>query len=240
MKLAEHFYQVGGDKLSHPDDATSYLIDGGSEGLYLVDCGTPDGYQAILSNIRSLGFRPESIKAILGTHGHYDHVGSAYLWQEEFSIPLYLHEADKERVETADGIQTTAQLLYGKDFPAVGVKKLLEDGQSFKLDKGSIEVIHTPGHTPGGVCFIVHLSGLSILLAGDTLWGGFSREILSDEEDWKKSLLKLQDYDYDLLSFGHTGPCLYGEAKARVEEAYRQFAVYYNPWFKPMKESFRF
>ena len=74
MKLMPHVYQVAGVSLSHAYDAAAYLIEG-TEGLYLLDCGTPDGFEAIIGNIQKLQFAPEDIRAVYGTHGHYDHVG---------------------------------------------------------------------------------------------------------------------------------------------------------------------
>ena len=60
MKLMEHLYQVAGVSLSHFYDATSYLIEG-KDGLYLIDCGTPDGYGQIVENIRTLEFDPADL-----------------------------------------------------------------------------------------------------------------------------------------------------------------------------------
>ena len=107
MKLMGHLYQVAGVSLSHFYDATSYLIEG-KDGLYLIDCGTPDGYGQIVENIRTLGFDPADIRAIYGTHGHYDHVGAAALFKKDYGCRLYLHEADRKQVEEGDDVRTTA------------------------------------------------------------------------------------------------------------------------------------
>lgn len=239
MKLLNHFYQVSCPSLTHGYDATAYLFDTGAE-LVLLECGTPDGYEACVANIRKLGFDPAKIGKILGTHGHYDHVGAAALFARDFGTRLLLHEADREQVETGDGVRTTAALLYEREFPAANVDGLLADGDVFSYPNGKIHVIHTPGHTMGGVCFCVETDGVSVLVAGDTIWGGFSEKIGSDEQKWKESLDKLCSMHFDLMTFGHTGPVLYGDADARLREAKRQFAVYYNPWFKPMCEQFRY
>ena len=68
MKLMNHLYMVAGVSLSHSFDATAYLIEGDA-GLYLLDCGTPDGFFRITENIRLLGFAPDDIRYIYGTHG---------------------------------------------------------------------------------------------------------------------------------------------------------------------------
>lgn len=240
MKLMEHVYQVAGVSLSHFYDATSYLIEG-EDGLYLIDCGTPDGYEQILSNIRSLGFRPEDIRIIYGTHGHYDHVGAAALFQKDFGCRLYLHAADKEQVEEGDGVRTTAELLYGREFPPCRVDGLLEDGQKIDFGNGvSMEVLHTPGHTAGSVCFAMDVKGFSFLVAGDTLHGGYSDKIGSDEGVWKASLDKLTARHFDGYTFGHMGATVICDADARIAELKKQFATYYNPWFKAMKDTFRY
>lgn len=239
MKLLSGFYQIACPSLSHPFDASAYLVDSGSD-LWLIDCGTPEGYTNIISNIRRLGFDPHSIRAILGTHGHYDHVGAASLFLNDFGCRLYLQKADREQVEVGDSYKTTARPLYGRDFLPVQAEEMPEDGSSFKLRSGSLTVLHTPGHTPGSLCFHLQWQDLSILIAGDTLWGGFASFIGSDEDLWRKSLDRLCLMHFDLLTFGHMPPALQGDANNRLQEARRAFATYYNPWFKPMNETFRY
>ena len=103
-----------------------------------------------------------------------------------------------------------------------------------------MEVLHTPGHTPGSVCFALDCAGYAFLVAGGTVWGGFSRQIGSDEARWRESLEKLTRQHFDGYTFGHIGANVVADADARLAEAKRQFATYYNPWFKPMKETFRY
>ena len=78
----------------------------------MIDCGTPEGYEIIKNNIEKLGVNLHEIKYILGTHGHYDHIGAAHLWNQEFGCKLYLHEADCKQVEQGDSDKTSAALLY--------------------------------------------------------------------------------------------------------------------------------
>jgi metallo-beta-lactamase class B len=239
MRLLKDFYQIGSSAQSHYYDASVYLVDTG-DGALLLDCGTPDGFEQLAGNMRALGFDPKEVKAIFGTHGHYDHTGAAARWKELSGCLLYLHEADRLQVETGNHEKTSASLLYDRTFPPVKVDCPLIDGQIFQYPRCSIEVIHTPGHSPGSVCFVLCMAGLILLVAGDTLWGGFSAKIGSNEADWRWSLNRLGKRHYDLLTFGHSGPLLFADADARIAEMGRQFAVYYNPWFKPMSEKFRF
>ena len=97
------------------------------------------------------------VRYLLLTHGHYDHTGGvAELCAALPGVPVYLHPAD-------------AALVGGDVFPAVGAETTpYQDGDVVKLGKMDIEVLHTPGHTPGGVTLKVG----DVLLTGDTLFQG--------------------------------------------------------------------
>lgn len=239
MKLLNRFYQIGGPALSHTFDSSGYLLDT-EQGLYLIECGTPEGYDITLQNIQKLGFDPRAIKAIFGTHGHFDHIGAASLFQRDYGCKLYLHPLDREQVETGDPVATTAAPLYGSQFPPCKVDEELRDGDRFDFGSIQMEVLHTPGHTPGSVSLVLTLDRLTVLIAGDTLFGGFAGYIRSSEEDWRKSLDKLCGRHFDLLGFGHSPAHLLADADARIESARASFANYYNPWFKNFKDKYQY
>lgn len=233
MKLLPGVYQVGGPSRSHFFDATAYLLPAG-EALYLIDCGTREGFEAIVQNIRSLGFDPARITRIYATHGHYDHVGAANLFRAQSGAKLFVHEDDREQVEAGDGVRTTAALLYGVAAEPIAVDGTLEEGGGFTCDAGVVTILHTPGHSPGSCCFILDHkeTGMTMLFAGDTLHGGFSEKIGSSEDAWRKSLKKLTDRHFDCLTFGHCPPSLLCDADARIRSLAQSFANYYMPWFK--------
>jgi glyoxylase-like metal-dependent hydrolase (beta-lactamase superfamily II) len=239
MKLLENFYMVSTEVLTHRFDATAFLLKG-EEYSVLIDCGTPQGYEKMLENIKKCGVKPESIKYVFGTHGHYDHVGAGSLLKRNYKSTIYLHEKDLERVECGDGISTTSELLYGEIFEPFKVDHILIGGEKFDFGTFKMEVIHTPGHTPGGVCYLLEISGLKVLIAGDTLYGGFSEKIGSDEVAWMNSLEQLCERDIDLLISGHMNPTLLGDAKERLKSAKDSFGIYYNPWFKAFKNKYRY
>ena len=101
----------------------------------------------------------KTLKAILLTHGHFDHVGAVRELVAETGCPVYLHEADLTMP-----IQMTAGPLYYTNTYAEG-DFVEAAGLSFK-------VLHTPGHTPGSVCLMCE----NALFSGDTLfWGSCGR-----------------------------------------------------------------
>ena len=97
------------------------------------------------------------LKRILLTHAHFDHTGGvAELHAAHPDVPVFLHPADAAR-------------LGSQVFPPIGVPTVPYcDGDVVKLGDLDIQVLHTPGHTPGGVCLLVG----DALFTGDTLFQG--------------------------------------------------------------------
>ncbi len=239
MKLFPNVYQVAGPSLSHSFDATAYVMQD-EKGYVMIDCGTPEGFAQIEENIRSLGIDLRQIHTILATHGHYDHVGGAYLWKGKYGCRLLIHELDREQVETGDPEKTSASLLYGTTPIPVSVDGTLSEGDRFTVAGGELEVLHTPGHTMGSVSFVLHGHDANILFAGDAIWGGFCRQIGSSEDAWRQTLEKITAQHFDYYTFGHIGPQLLADADRRLADAKKQFANYYNPWFKRFDVRYQF
>ena len=232
MMLLPGVFQVAGPGKSHYFDATAYLLPKGEE-LYLIDCGTPEGFETICDNIRKAGFDPRRITRIYGTHGHYDHIGGAERFRQLFGARLFLHENDREQAERGDSVKTTAALLYGTDAPTLTVDATIDEGDGFDTDAGTWEIIHTPGHSMGSCCFVLtHVNGTFLLIAGDTLHGGCHPDIGSDTGIWKTSLAKVTSRHYDYYTFGHCNPQLLCDADERIRSLVQSFANYYSPWFK--------
>ncbi len=129
------------------------------EGVVIDPGGNPE---KIRSRVAALGLR---VKWILGTHGHADHVAAAGELRQAFSAPFALHRADDEFFR-GEGASIFLSWGFPPNPPA---DETFEEGARFGFGACELTVIHTPGHSPGSVCFY---DGLRLLFTGDTLFVG--------------------------------------------------------------------
>ena len=148
---------------SGPADTNSYLLACSETKQGVVIDVPPESAPLLLNRIQELEIQ---IQAILLTHSHWDHFADAFDLKDQLNVPLYVHEEDAGNVEKPGSDRLP---LF---FPIKGGKPthFLKDGQFLNIGQLKIQVIHTPGHTPGGVCF--YLEEENILFSGDTLFRG--------------------------------------------------------------------
>ncbi len=153
--LAVHALHLG------PLDNNTYLVvDEGTRETAVVDVGFDP--EAVLEAIARMKL---VVRLLLNTHAHYDHVAGMRTIQESCGGEYYVHPADRPLLDRL-GEQGAA---FGfPPAPSPDRPHDLADRQAIALAGQSIEVIHTPGHSPGGVCF--RHGGW--LLSGDTLFAG--------------------------------------------------------------------
>lgn len=107
---------------------------------------------------------PVSVKGILITHGHFDHIGAADKLAAYYNVGVYAGEHEADIMASSD--RNGGNLL--KNLCEVRPEVLLYDGETFMIAGISFLVIHTPGHTKGGVCYYCREENL--LFSGDTLF----------------------------------------------------------------------
>jgi glyoxylase-like metal-dependent hydrolase (beta-lactamase superfamily II) len=235
VRLIGQFHVISNAVFTHPWDANAYLVTGAEPTL--IDCGGTLGYPALKAALAQFGYAPRDIRRVIATHGHWDHISGMAELRAESDAELWLHAGDREAVEAGD-VERTSAFLYGQQFPPLTVDRLLYDGETLAVGPYALQVVHTPGHSPGSVCLLTEINGLKLLIAGDTLWGGFHQRICSDLDAWSRSLDRLLLLDYDVITSGHCPPTLLFDAKLKVAEARQQFGVFFVPWFKPFHLKF--
>jgi len=149
---------------------------------------------------------------IINTHGHCDHIGA----DDEFGVPIYVHRADAALLR--DPKLNLSPLIILAAYSVKSEVKSLEEKDKIELGRVQLEVIHTPGHTPGGICLLMRRPQDNILFSGDTLfYQGVGRTDFAGADGQqliksiKEKLLKLPDGT--IVYPGHGPSSTIGEEK---------------------------
>ncbi|HLJ84466.1 MAG TPA: MBL fold metallo-hydrolase [Candidatus Eremiobacteraceae bacterium] len=108
------------------------------------------------------------VVAIVATHAHIDHVGAMATLKDITGAPAMLHEADLEIYRI---LSEQARWLGVPSPPETTIDRYLEDGGRVEFGAQGLDVVHTPGHSPGSVTFVAHTDS-PLVIAGDTLFNG--------------------------------------------------------------------
>jgi len=153
--------------------------------LILIDPG--DDASFILEEIQRQRL---NLKAIFATHGHFDHTGAVGETQQSFNVPFYINQKDLFLVKR---LNETAEYFLGYNpyfLPQKNIKEL--NKKTFHVSRFTFDVISTPGHTPGSVCF--YFEKEKLIFTGDTLFKdrvGRTDFSYSSLKDLKTSLDKI-------------------------------------------------
>lgn len=199
------------------------------ERLTLIDAGLSGSRPHLVRGLAELGRSEADIERIICTHGHLDHAGGVRELVDEAhaagrEIEVRIHPADlagvslsfREALAAPQGGTRRGHVLQAMT-PHPGAAVPIEDGDVLSL-LGGLEVIHTPGHTPGSVC--LYARGPRILFTGDVLQVrrghlAFASPIFShDHALARASVRRLTDFDVDTIAFSHYRPMREGAAEA--------------------------
>lgn len=194
--------------------SNTYLVAG--EKKALIDSGTNPA--SALAKISSLG----GLEYLVNTHCHFDHIAGNKEVKAKTNAKLCAHVIDAAAIEQGSG--DTLADLFGENLDGVKVDVRLEDGSRIDLGDIQLEVIHTPGHTPGGIC--LYEPGSKSLFSGDTVFAdGVGRTDFAggSMDALGKSLEKLlelcQSKGVQTIYPGH-GPIGEAEALERIYHMY--------------------
>jgi glyoxylase-like metal-dependent hydrolase (beta-lactamase superfamily II) len=158
----------------------SIVADEAQKRAIVVDPG--GDFETIRAKLDARGL---SVVALVHTHTHIDHVGATAELRELTGAAACIHEADRFLY---DMLPVQAALVGCATPVKTDMEGSLEDGGALPFGDLEMGVLHTPGHTPGSVTFVVHDGGATYVFAGDTLfrrgigrtdlWGGDSALIL--------------------------------------------------------------
>lgn len=153
-----------------PIDNNNYLlVDEITRDAALIDCSSIDIWDKVPSGFGNVVSTPTgenreeleniNLKYILLTHGHFDHIAGI----RDGKAAVFMHSSDLDWLKKVNQFMP----MFGMpDMSVPKIDKFVEDGEIIKLGSLEIKVLHTPGHTQGGVCYLVG----NIVFSGDTVF----------------------------------------------------------------------
>lgn len=172
FRLTDNLYYIGTSK------GPSYLL-GTSEGIVIIDTGYPQTLYLLFENIRALGFDPNSIKHIIHTHGHIDHMGGTRAIVELTGAKTYIGAGDEDAAAGKNQLSAASEVgcVYEEPFAS---DVIIRDGDVLSFGETDISFISTPGHTHGTISLFFDVyCGEKSYRAG--MFGGAGLNTLTDE-----------------------------------------------------------
>lgn len=146
------------------------------------------------------------VRNIILTHGHFDHIGGLKVLKQQFEVPVLIHKLDGEML--TDPAQNFSKFIGLKNGEIIQdtADKFVEDGETLKIGDIPYKIIHTPGHTRGGISILFD----KYLFSGDTLFKesvGRTDLPFSNHSDILESARKLLELSDDLVVYPGHGEC---------------------------------
>lgn len=148
--------------IAGPIDANNYLVaDEKSKEAVLIDCS--EHVQKILDDVKELGLK---VKYILLTHRHFDHVMGVNSMKKELGAEVLINQKDEKQLEMTQTILKTFGIFVEKN---PEYDKYIDKNTELKIGEIPIKIFETPGHTEGGLCYLID----GKLFSGDTLFRNY-------------------------------------------------------------------
>jgi len=179
------------------NSVNTYLVGDENGKIAIIDPGTEN--KDIINLIDDFELKPDKI---VNTHTHFDHIGGNEFLKKKYDLKIVVHRAEKGYL--SDPAKNLSELL-GNEIVSPEAEEFLEDGDKINLGSNEFKVIHTPGHSPGGIA--LYNKNEKVLFSGDTIFktgvGRFDFSS-SDKKKLKSSIEKLLKLDDDVKVYpGH-------------------------------------
>jgi glyoxylase-like metal-dependent hydrolase (beta-lactamase superfamily II) len=230
MEIAPGVYSMGQLKGAF---VHAFLLDDGKE-LTLIDTLYDNDANRILNQIKQIGRKVEDLKRIVLTHGHRSHLGGLTALKRVSSAKIYAHEWEADIISGDRRAQCVSlrpmrpflvyPLQLGVPF-ARHIPSPVDENIHQGDQVGPVQVIHTPGHSPGHLSF--YWPERRVLVTGDAIvnwpeltpgWPGF---MLNAKQN-RASLRRLAEVDAQVLAVGHGEPVM-ADGTARVRELIEKY-----------------
>lgn len=226
--IVEGVYELGTRTVN------SYIIDG-DEGVTLVDTLVSGKEGLIEESLKELGRSLTDVNAILLTHSHMDHTGSAAAVKSASNATLYASETDTPAIEGAERspMPPTAwyftpmfwlSVFFPSPRPAEVDRFVSEDID--ELLPGDLRAIDTPGHTPGHTSYLLDRGG-GVLVVGDAAMAAKDSSV---KRGWNRStpevdgsLRHLAEFDFEIAAFCHSKPI-----RTQASAAFQRFTATFS------------
>ena len=194
------------------DLVNGFMLRDDDQQVTLIDMGVPQSGAKVMAALASIGSGPSDVTRLMLTHAHADHAGGAAYVAEQTGLEFGLHAEDAEFARAGKNPPRDPRFRLGrlmtrtdKGFDAVRVAETFSDGQVIPF-AGGIEVVHTPGHSPGHAAYLHRDSG--VLITGDSIFNvlGLRWSIKSFCTDFRMSqqtAVRLAELDYSTAAFTH-------------------------------------
>ena len=217
MKITDGIYLVASGRtgfcMTNLCDSHVYLLEN-SEGNVMIDAGVGLEVNRIIENIEKDGIDPESVEHLFITHVHSDHAGGCAELKNKLGLKVYVPRMTAHILRTGDeeGLSlplAKADKIYPEDyeFPPCEPDVELDGGETFAFGNMKVQVIHTPGHSPDSMCYLIDVKGKRCIFSGDVVLHDGLILFLNcpgtTMEGYRKSMPKLANLGIEALMPGH-------------------------------------